>query len=72
MHKCEVGPNADWTAKGYGLGVAQEPIEQRGSRIWYALTQGRGTTFAFELPRYEDLSQPLCKTLMGTRNAAGS
>ena len=35
---------------GLGLYICRELVEQMGGRIWIDDNEGRGSTFAFELP----------------------
>ena len=39
---------------GMGLAVCKSMVETQGGRIWYETSEGKGSTFHVELPRFQD------------------
>ncbi|MBU4174979.1 MAG: HAMP domain-containing histidine kinase [Actinobacteria bacterium] len=51
-----VYPGEHATQKGSGMGLAlcKGLVEVQGGRIWFETVEGKGTTFFFEVPRYQE------------------
>jgi len=43
---------------GMGLALSKNMIEMLGGRIWFDSEEGKGTTFFFEVPRYQVSPKP--------------
>jgi signal transduction histidine kinase len=53
FHRLDPEPSQGVAGAGLGLYICRELVRQMNGRIWFESSEGRGSTFVFELPASE-------------------